>query len=52
MFEQGISYRALAARSGVSVSTISQALNHERDLQVSNFKRICLALNLDPKEAW
>lgn len=52
MREQGITYRELAERSGVSVSTISLMLNHERDVQLSNFKRVCKVLGIDPKEVW
>lgn len=52
MREQGITYRELSERSGVSVSTISLMLNHERDVQLSNFKRVCDVLGIDPKEVW
>lgn len=52
MREQGVTYRALSERTGVSVSTIVLMLNHDRDVQLSNFKRVCNVLGVDPKEVW
>lgn len=52
MRREGYTYRSLAEAAGIGVATLSMALNHERDIQLSNFKSICNVLGIDPKEVW
>lgn len=50
--ELGMSQEDLAKKMGVSAAAVSLILASKRCPTVRTFKRLCAALEIDPKEVW